>query len=62
MAPAVRPGPPDSSAPQTRDDANLSSGVAEIHHAYLVRGTDGEERYAEVVVTGPGELVTSHAI
>jgi putative redox protein len=38
---------------------NLASGVTEIHHAYLVRGTDGEERYAEVVVTGPGELVTS---
>jgi len=35
--------------------ANLASGVAEIHHAYLVRGTDGEEHYAEVVVTGPDE-------
>ena len=34
---------------------NLSSGVAEIHHAYLVRDADGEERYGEVVVTGPHE-------
>ena len=34
---------------------NLASGVAEIHHAYLVRGADGEEHYAEVVVTGPDE-------
>jgi putative redox protein len=33
--------------------ANLASGVTEIHHAYLVRGADGEEHYAEVVVTGP---------
>jgi putative redox protein len=34
---------------------NLASGVAEIHHAYLVHGADGEEHYAEVVVTGPDE-------
>jgi putative redox protein len=34
---------------------NLASGVAEIHHAYLVHGVDGEERYGEVVVTGPDE-------
>ena len=34
---------------------NLSSGVTEIHHAYLVYGADGEEHYGEVVVTGPGE-------
>jgi putative redox protein len=34
---------------------NLASGVTEIRHAYLVRGADGEEHYAEVVVTGPGE-------
>ena len=34
---------------------NLASGVAEIHHAYLVYGADGEEHYAEVVVTGPDE-------
>ena len=26
---------------------NLASGVAEIHHAYLVHGTDGEEHYGE---------------
>jgi putative redox protein len=34
---------------------NLASGVAEIHHAYLVHDLDGEERYGEVVVTGPDE-------
>lgn len=34
---------------------NLSSGVTEIHHAYLVHGADGEESYGEVVVTGPAE-------
>jgi putative redox protein len=33
--------------------ANLASGVAEIHHAYLVRGEAGEERYGEVLVSGP---------
>ncbi len=34
---------------------NLASGVAEIHHAYVVRDRDGEEHYGEVVVTGPNE-------
>jgi putative redox protein len=34
---------------------NLSSGVTEIRHAYLVRDTAGEERYGEVLVTGPFE-------
>jgi putative redox protein len=34
---------------------NLASGVTEIHHAYLVHGSDGEEHYGEVVVTGPDE-------
>jgi putative redox protein len=34
---------------------NLASGVAEIHHAYLIHSPDGEEHYAEVVVTGPDE-------
>jgi hypothetical protein len=33
--------------------ANLASGVAEIHHAYLIRDSSGEERYGEVLVTGP---------
>ena len=33
--------------------ATLSSGLTEIHHAYLIRDGDGEERMAEVVVTGP---------
>src|ERR1019366_6137488 len=31
--------------------ATLSSGMTEIHHAYLVRDRDGEERMAEVIVT-----------
>jgi len=35
--------------------ATLSSGMTEIHHAYLVRDEHGEERMAEVVVTGPFE-------
>jgi putative redox protein len=34
---------------------NLASGVAEIHHSYLVRDGAGRERYGEVVVTGPME-------
>jgi putative redox protein len=34
---------------------NLASGVAEIHHAYLVRDSAGREHESEVVVTGPGE-------
>ena len=35
--------------------ATLSSGMTQIHHAYLVRDADGEERMTEVVVTGPFE-------
>jgi putative redox protein len=35
--------------------ANLASGVAEIHHAYVVRDAAGEEHYGEVVITGPDE-------
>ena len=35
--------------------ATLSTGMTEIHHAYLVRDANGEERMAEVVVTGPFE-------
>lgn len=34
---------------------NLASGVAEIHHAYVVRDAAGEEHYGEVVVTGPAQ-------
>src|SRR5512143_865528 len=34
---------------------NLSSGVTEVRHAYLVRNLAGEEQYGEVVVTGPLE-------
>jgi len=33
--------------------ATLSTGMTEIHHAYLVRDTSGDERMAEVIVTGP---------
>jgi putative redox protein len=36
---------------------NLAAGPAEIHHAYLLRtgpsGDEGEERFREVIVTGP---------
>lgn len=39
--------------------ANLASGVAEVHHAYVVRDAAGEEHYGEVVVTGPGERLTA---
>ena len=34
--------------------ATLSSGVTEIHHAYLVRDEVGGEQTAEVLVLGPG--------
>jgi len=34
---------------------NLASGVAEIHHEYLVSDDTGVEHHGEVVVTGPGE-------
>ena len=34
--------------------ATLSSGITEIHHAYLVRDGVGSEQAAEVLVLGPG--------
>ncbi len=34
---------------------NLASGIAEIHHEYLVRDDTGVEHSGIVVVTGPGE-------
>ena len=34
--------------------ATLSSGITEIHHAYLVRDGNGSEQTAEVLVLGPG--------
>ena len=34
--------------------ATLSSGITEIHHAYLVRDGAGGERSGEVIVLGPG--------
>jgi putative redox protein len=34
--------------------ATLSTGITEIHHAYLLRGGDGSEQAAEVLVLGPG--------
>jgi putative redox protein len=33
--------------------ATLASGGAEVHHAYLLREANGDERYAEVLVLGP---------
>ena len=43
--------------------ANLASGVAEIHHAYLVRDSSGLEHHGEVVVTGPDDRsVRSEAV
>jgi putative redox protein len=37
--------------------ATLSSGVTEIHHAYLVRDRDRDtEKAAEVIVLGPGAV------
>lgn len=35
--------------------ATLSTGMTEIHHAFLVRDANGDERMAEVIVTGPFE-------
>ena len=34
--------------------ATLSTGITEIHHAYLVRHVDGSEQTADVLVLGPG--------
>src|SRR5512143_197807 len=34
---------------------NLSSGVTEVRHAYLIRDGAGGEHYGEVIVTGPLE-------
>src|SRR3954465_2916295 len=34
-------------------ESTLSSGSTELHHAYLIRGADGSEEQAEVLVTGP---------
>lgn len=39
--------------------ATLSTGMAEIHHAYLVRDGDGVDRQAEVIVTGPLEATNA---
>ena len=33
--------------------ATLSTGMTEIHHAYVVRVPNGPERTGEVIVTGP---------
>jgi putative redox protein len=33
--------------------STLASGATELHHAYLIRQPGGDERYAEVLVTGP---------
>lgn len=34
--------------------STLASGAVEIHHASLIRDARGDERYAEVLVIGPG--------
>jgi putative redox protein len=41
---------------------NLAAGVAEIEHAYLLRMPDGDERYANVAVTGPFAPVPGDAL
>jgi putative redox protein len=33
--------------------STLASGGSPVHHSYLLRHPDGNERYAEVTVTGP---------
>jgi putative redox protein len=33
--------------------STLASGAVEIHHAYLIRAANGDERYAEVLSMGP---------
>jgi putative redox protein len=33
--------------------STLASGDVEIHHAYLIREANGDERFAEVLVIGP---------
>jgi putative redox protein len=33
--------------------STLASGATELHHAFLIRTSDGEERFEEVLVTGP---------
>jgi putative redox protein len=38
---------------------NLASGVAEVRHAFLLRTPDGDERYQDVVVTGPDAAVSA---
>jgi hypothetical protein len=34
----------------------LATGALEIHHGYLIRTPDGDELFAEVLVTGPHTL------
>jgi hypothetical protein len=43
--------------------ATLSTGITEIHHAYLLRDDAGSEQTAEVLVLGPrvDPLVTPRA-
>jgi putative redox protein len=41
--------------------STLASGALEIHHAYLLRDPDGDERYAEVLVIGPNTAPESLA-
>jgi len=41
--------------------ATLSTGMTEIHHAYIVRDGAGTEQTAEVIVTGPAETTEALA-
>jgi len=41
--------------------ATLSTGMTEIHHAYVVRDGAGNEQTAEVIVTGPAETTEALA-
>lgn len=41
--------------------ATLSSGMTEIHHAYIVRVPGGADRTGEVLVTGPSETTDALA-
>ena len=37
--------------------ANLASGAAEVHHAFVLRDAAGEEHFGTVLVTGPHAAV-----
>lgn len=41
--------------------STLAAGELEIHHGYLIRTPAGDEIYAEVLVSGPGQSPTAIA-